>query len=293
MKWIIPPEHSGMLVRDYLRSVRAFSRRIIKTVKYDDNITINGEPVTVRAELKEGDELSIHFPDEVRGPMLHPVHKPLEILFENEAVIVVNKPAELATIPSIHHLDDSLSNRLIAYYDENDIASTAHIVTRLDVDTSGIVLIAKNQLSHSILGQKQEERKIHRTYVALVEGLLKEKKGTIQNPIGRKAGSIIEREVHPEGKKAITHFEVLAEAEDRSLVEITLETGRTHQIRVHFSYIGHPLMGDELYGGSKDVMKRQALHCKSITFPDPFDSNILSFEADLPEDMVNHVPNNI
>lgn len=285
MKWTITSEHSGMLVRDYLRSVRAFSRSIIKAIKYDDNIKINDKPVTVRAILKEGDVLAIRFPPEERGAHLGPVSKPLHIIYEDEEVIVLNKPAKLATIPSIHHLDDTLANRLIAYYDEHQIPYTAHIVTRLDRDTSGIVLIAKNRLSHSIMAQKQLNNDIHRTYIAIVEGRLKDSQGTIDCPIGRKTDSIIERQVHPEGKRAITHYEVIAERQDYTVVKVRLETGRTHQIRVHFSHLGHPLVGDTMYGGSKKYMDRQALHCISISFPLPFTDELMKLDAEVPEDM--------
>ncbi|QHE51473.1 RluA family pseudouridine synthase [Pontibacillus sp. HMF3514] len=286
MKWIIQEEQDGMLVRDYLMSVRAFSRSLVKTVKMEGQILLNENPVTVRSYLAEGDRLEVRFPPEKRGRHLQPVHKPVEVLYEDDEAIVLNKPACLATIPSIHNLEDTLANRLMAYYDQQGIQSTAHIVTRLDRDTSGIVLVAKNRYIHSILGRGQENNEIHRTYLAVVEGQLKEKEGTIRYPIGRKPGSIIERMVDlEEGKLAVTHYQVLQSIGERSLVQVRLETGRTHQIRVHFSHIGHPLLGDSMYGGKLGEIERQALHCCSISFVHPSSKETIEIEAESPEDM--------
>ncbi|QST00834.1 RluA family pseudouridine synthase [Pontibacillus sp. ALD_SL1] len=287
MKFKIDPKHDGMLVRDYLYHVRAFSRRMVKVIKYDQGILINGSPVTVRAKVRAGDELLVHFPAEERGPHLASVHKPISVLYEDDEVIILNKPPFLATIPSVHHLDDTLGNRLMAYYDQHNIPFTLHVVTRLDADTSGVVLVAKNRFVHSLLARKQEEGEIHQTYQAVVEGHLEENEGTIHAPIDRAPGSIIERCVDPRGKAAVTHYVVVKETRETSLVHIRLETGRTHQIRVHFNYIGHSLRGDSLYGGIIKGINRQALHCSSIRFPHPISGHEIYVEAPLPEDMEN------
>lgn len=287
MKFKIDPEHDGMLVRDYLYHVRAFSRRMVKVIKYDEGILINGSPVTVRAKVSGGDELCIQFPAEERGRHLAPVHKPVSVLYEDDDVIILNKPPFLATIPSVHHLEDTLGNRLMAYYNHHGIPFTLHVVTRLDADTSGVVLVGKNRYAHSLLAMKQEEGEIYQTYQAVVEGHLEKKKGTINAPIDRAPGSIIERRVDPKGKTAVTHYEVVKETRETSLVHIRLETGRTHQIRVHFNDVGHSLRGDSLYGGIKKGIIRQALHCSSIRFPHPISGHEVYVEAPLPEDMEN------
>ncbi|GGD18305.1 RluA family pseudouridine synthase [Pontibacillus salipaludis] len=291
MKFKIDPKHDGMLVRDYLYHVRAFSRRMVKVIKYDEGILINGSPVTVRAKVEAGDELRIQFPAEERGRHLASVHKPVSVLYEDDEVIILNKPPFLATIPSVHHLDDTLGNRLMGYYDHHGIPFTLHVVTRLDADTSGVVLVAKNRYVHSLLAKKQEEGEIHQTYQAVVEGHLETKKGTINAPIDRAPGSIIERRVDPKGKSAVTHYEVIEETEETSLVHIRLETGRTHQIRVHFNDVGHSLCGDSLYGGIKKGINRQALHCNSIRFSHPISGHEVYVEAPLPEDMENLIIN--
>nr|WP_202406207.1 RluA family pseudouridine synthase [Pontibacillus yanchengensis] len=274
-----------MLVRNYLHSVRAFSRSMVKVVKFDGAILLNEEPVSVKARLKEGDVLELHFPAEERGPHLHPVDRPIVVLYEDADVLVLHKPAGLATIPSIHHLEDTLSNRIISYYNKKNISYTVHVVTRLDVDTSGIVLIAKHRLAHSILSSKQEKGEIRRTYKAIVTGALADRKGTITAPIGRNYDSLIERKVTPDGREAITHYKVEVETQDYSLVDVRLETGRTHQIRVHFSYLGHPLLGDDLYGGKRDLIERQALHCTSLVFPHPMSGEEIRVNSGMPEDM--------
>ncbi|MFC0524757.1 RluA family pseudouridine synthase [Pontibacillus salicampi] len=285
MKWKIEKQHEGMLVRDYLRYVRAFSRTILVAVKTEGGIFLNGEPIRVRAMLSEGDELHIVFPKEERGVHLEPSYKPIEILYEDEAVLVINKPPYLATIPSVHHLEDTLANRIIAYYEEKGIPYTTHIVTRLDANSSGIVLVAKHRLAHSILSTQQEAKEVQRTYVALVEGKLNQKKGSIIAPIGRKDTSIIERIVREDGQRAVTHYEVMEEQPEYTLVQLKLETGRTHQIRVHLSSIGHPLLGDDLYGGNHKVIERQALHCSSITFSHPFTRENMEVQVEIAEDM--------
>ncbi|MCD5324670.1 MULTISPECIES: RluA family pseudouridine synthase [Pontibacillus] len=285
MKYIVDQQHDGMLVRDYLYHVRAFSRRMIKVIKYDEGILLNNSAVTVRARVRAGDELFIQFPPEERGPHLAPVHKPISILYEDEDVVVLNKPAALATIPSVHHLNDTLANRLMAYYDDHQIPFTFHVVTRLDRDTSGIVLVAKNRFVHSLLAKVQEEGAVRRTYHAIVEGHLDEGKGTIDASIDRAPGSIIERCVTDTGKRAITHYEVVKKQRDTTLVKVRLETGRTHQIRVHFDYIGHSLRGDPLYNGVNVGIERHALHCSSIQFPLPSTGEEVCIEAPLPPDM--------
>lgn len=285
VKWVINKGHEGMLVRDYLTSIQKFSRSLVKKTKMEGTILLNQEPVTVRRLLKTGDELEVQFPPEQRGSNLDAVNKPVHILYEDEQVILLNKPPLLATIPSIHHLEDTLANRLMAYYNKKGIQSTAHIITRLDRDTSGIVLVSKDRFTHSLFGEIQSNNEIDRTYFAVVEGLLKEKKGTIRAPIDRKRDSIVERMVSEEGKPAITHYEVLGEGVDRSFVHVKLETGRTHQIRVHFSNLGHPLLGDTLYGGKTDEVIRQALHCYAISFKHPFAEGKIEVNVDLPEDM--------
>lgn len=285
MKWHITNEHDGMMIRDFLRNYLHFSRRILISVKTEGKILVNGNPVSVREHLQAGDVLEVQFPKEEIAGFMHPEAIDISIVYEDDALLIVNKPANMATIPSLHHPGGTVANGLLHHYREAELPYTVHVVTRLDRDTSGLVLIAKHRYSHSLLAKLQKSGKIKRKYRAVVEGKLAAKQGTIRAPIGRKEGSIIERTVTETGKDAITHYSVLKASELHSYIDIDLETGRTHQIRVHFSHIGHPLAGDDLYGGSTKVISRQALHCYYISFEHPFTRERVEVETEVPEDM--------
>lgn len=285
MKWMINSEHVGMTIRDYLMEYHRFSRRILIAVKLEGKILINGIPQTVRYSLREGDLLEISFPKEQVGEYMVKEEMDLSIVYEDDSVIVVDKPAGIATIPSLHHPTGTVANGILGYYEKHNIPYTVHVVTRLDRDTSGLLLIAKHRYSHSLLSTAQKAGKIKRRYKALVEGDLKQDSGTIDAPIDRKEGSIIERTVKETGKRAVTHFKVEKRLPLHTLVNIQLETGRTHQIRVHFSHINHPLAGDDLYGGKTDYIKRHALHCYKLAFEHPFTKEYIQLESSLPGDM--------
>lgn len=285
-QWIIDEDDHQRMLREYLLERRKISKRALTSIKYKGGkILVNGEEKTVRYILQQGDRIEIIFPPEKRSGWMTPVDIPLSIIYEDEHVLVINKPPKLATIPSRHHPTQTLANGIIHYYDQKGLPYTVHVVTRLDRDTSGLVLIAKQRYSHSILFQDQQEKKIKRSYIAIVEGTLKEKKGVINYPIARASDSILKRMVSEIGQQAITHYQVREETSVASLVDLYLETGRTHQIRVHCEYIGHPLFGDSLYNGNMDFNDRQALHCQSLTFQHPTTREEMHFEIALPDDM--------
>src|SRR5690625_2717137 len=243
MKLIIQRDDEGLLLRQYLRDKLQFSSRFIKRLTTKSGyLTINGENVTVRYKLKQGDVLRIFWPEEIRSDSMRAEKMPLQIVYEDDWIIVINKPAGIPSIPSRLHPRGTIANGLLAYYDERNLPYTIHIVTRLDKDTSGLMLVAKHQISHSILQKNQQNNDLVRIYEAIVAGILQEKRATIDRPIRRKQTSIIEREVHPSGKSAVTHYEVIKQYAQYAHVSIKLETGRTHQIRVHFASIGHTLL---------------------------------------------------
>ena len=287
MKWIIEKQHTGMIIREYLQKIHGFSRRIIIAIKHDGgHIKVNGFQQNVRYRLTEGEVLEVEFPKEKVSESLKPEKMSLNIVYEDNAVIVLDKPAGMATMPSLNHPSGTLANGLLAYYDScNRGAYTVHVVTRLDTDTSGLVLIAKDRYSHSLLSASQKNYRIQRKYTAVIEGMLQKEAGTIDEPIARKSGSIIEREVNITGRQAVTHYWKRKNSNDHSIVDIELETGRTHQIRVHFSYLGHPLAGDDLYGGSLNLIKRQALHCCSLSFEHPLTKQTIKLKSELSLDM--------
>lgn len=284
--WYVTDDFDGWLLREYLTIEKQISRQLLTDIKFrGGKILVNGKKVTVRHRLAAGDKVTVFFPEESVSQSMKPCDIPLDIVYEDEHVIVVNKPANLPTIPSRSHPDVSLAQAILAYYEKNQISSTIHIVTRLDRDTSGLVLVAKHRYAHSLLARQQAQKNLDRCYIAIVEGKIKDVKGTITLPIARKSSSIIERTVAENGQVAITHFETIGYNATHTLLKIRLETGRTHQIRVHFSAIGHPLAGDTLYGGNTAIISRQALHCVSIGFPHPFSRKWIALHAKLPEDM--------
>lgn len=284
MKWMINKREEGMNIRDYLQQVRGLSRRILISVKKETGgILLNGQEATVRKQLQAGDELAIKLPEEQVSKWLFPQDIALSIVYEDEAVIVINKPPGMATLPSPKYKSGTVANALLGHYEKTGNPNTIHVVTRLDRDTSGLILIAKDRLSHSLLAKSQKQFEIGRKYITIVHGRIEEERGKIDAPIGRKKDSIVERMVTSEGKRAVTHYEVLQRWQDHSLVEAELETGRTHQIRVHFSHINHPLIGDDLYGGKTDLLTYQALHCCELTFTHPYSNEVHVLRAEPPE----------
>ncbi|MGV3489335.1 MAG: RluA family pseudouridine synthase [Tuberibacillus sp.] len=281
----IKKEDAGKLLRDFLKSDIGLSRTAMTAIKKNGNLAINGEHVTVRYILKEKDELHIVFPKESESPGLVPEAVPLNIIYEEPAFLVVNKPAELQTVPSMRDWRQALANGILYYLKKAGLESTAHMVTRLDRDTTGLVLVAKHGFFHEAFTRMRKSGRLSREYIAIIHGHLPESEGTIDAPIGRKDGSIIERCVREDGDRAVTHYKVLKETMDDSVVSVKLDTGRTHQIRVHFSYLGHPLVGDDLYGGKRDDIQRQALHCHRLRLYSPVTEVPMIFTAPLPEDM--------
>lgn len=285
LQWKINKLQAGRIIKDFLKEMD-ISRIALTDIKFKGGfILVNNNEVNVRYVLKEDDILTVIFPPENPSEGVAGEKIKLEILFEDSYLLVVNKPAGMSTIPSREHPSGSLANALVGYYQEIGLKATSHIVTRLDRDTSGVVLIAKHRHVHHLLSKQQINGTVNRTYEALAEGKIKDEKGSIEERIGRKTESIIEREVRSDGQYACTHYKVLKRFKEFTHVELHLETGRTHQIRVHMSFIGHPLLGDDLYGGNLFFTKRQALHCKEISFLHPFSGMNLNFSAPLPLDM--------
>ncbi|MCA1059473.1 RluA family pseudouridine synthase [Rossellomorea aquimaris] len=284
LEWSIPSTYEGKLMREFLMD-QQISKRTLTSVKFDGgSITINGKEENVRYPLSSGDLLKVSFPVEKPSKTLVAEDIPLSILYEDNDVLVVDKPWGMKTIPTKDEPTGSLANAILGYFEVKDIMSTVHIVTRLDKDTSGLVLVAKHRHVHHLFSLQQKEREIQRTYEAFAEGEL-DISGMIEERIGRKSDSIIEREVRSDGQFALTHYRVVEQFLDFAHIELRLETGRTHQIRVHMSFIGHPLAGDDLYGGSVKLIGRQALHCRRLHFFHPIRKSWLSLEVPMPSDM--------
>ena len=273
------------LLREALQAW-GISKRTLASVKYGGGqILVNGNEVTVRHPLQTGDAVTVVFPLEELGKGLQAEAGELEIVHEDEALLIVDKPPLQNTIPSREHPKGSLANIVAKHFENNRIPATLHIATRLDRDTSGLVCIAKNRHIHHMLSVQQQEKRMTRRYEALVHGELEQENLTITAPIGRKNSSIIEREVREDGQFAETEVKLLTAFSGFSHLQLQLNTGRTHQIRVHMAHIGHPLMGDDLYGGKRELISRQALHCRELELLHPISGEALIFKSPNREDM--------
>ena len=286
IEWRVTEEDSKRL-KEFLKE-KGVSRRIIGRTKFHGGtFEVNGKEERVRKELEAGDLVKLILPIEEENSNLSVSNEPLDILYEDDHFIMINKPVGLISVPSPAHRGDTVASRVKGYFLREDYRhKVVHIVTRLDRYTSGVMLIAKNTLAHSKMGALLDNQELEKYYVALVNGHLDVEEGLIDAPIARSPDSIIERRVAPEGKPSITEYKVLERLNgDLSYVHLTLHTGRTHQIRVHMSHLGHPLVGDDLYGGSKELLDRQALHCVQYAFVHPFTGERVVVDAPLPEDM--------
>ncbi|KAB7705006.1 RluA family pseudouridine synthase [Bacillus aerolatus] len=285
LNWTAAGQDEGKGLREFLAE-QQISRRALTHIKFNGGrISVNGREENVRFQLKAGDSIDVIFPREVPGEGIVKERFPLSIVFEDKYLLVIAKPAGMATIPSREHPSGSLANGLLGYYEEKGIEATIHIVTRLDRDTSGLVLIAKHRHVHHLCSDMQKKHLISRSYEALAGGVLSAQTGRVEEPIGRKETSIIEREVRADGQYACTYFDVIESFSRFTRVALQLQTGRTHQIRVHMAHIGHPLLGDSLYGGSLTEINRQALHCGQLSFSHPVTKENMHFQLPLPEDM--------
>lgn len=289
LSFIIDVENDNKSISDYLKHL-GYSRQImIALKKQHEGIVVNGEWVYVTQHLHKGDHLILKLSDTESSPKIEPVQLPLNIVFEDEDILVINKGSDMPIHPSLNNYTNSLANSVMYYFHQKNMPFIFRCINRLDRDTSGLTIVAKNMFSACILSNQMNRREIHREYTAVVEGILVEKSGMITLPIGRKEGSTIERCIDFEhGEHAVTNYEVIYEnaSENYSIVKLILETGRTHQIRVHMAAIGHPLLGDFLYNQqANEKISRQALHAGRLDFVHPITGEKMQFTVPVPKDM--------
>lgn len=310
-QYIITAETDGMKISDYLK-LQGYSRQnVVALKKMPESILVNGRWEYVSYRLRSGETLTIHLNETETNEKIVPVSLPLYIVYEDEDILVVNKPADMPIHPSINNYENTLANAVSYYYDKQNIPFVFRCINRLDRDTTGLTIIAKHMVAAGILSDMVAKREIHREYLALVGNesatstassgktdsamhvFEPHENGTVDAPIARVSDSVIERQVDFEnGERAVTHYQVLNvknavsnEKNGYALLSLKLETGRTHQIRVHMKYLGHPLLGDSLYGGNTSLIQRQALHSYKLTFTHPITKKSMCFTADLPDDM--------
>ena len=273
-EWVhitVPLEWNGKTVADIFRNVWEAPKKLTHSFRMEQKVLLNGEPANWNRPLVNGSELQIKLFEEEKIEIISN-YIDVDILYEDEHVLVINKPPFMNTHPNDPNKDqDTLVNAAQYYIQAKGEIRNIRQVHRLDRDTSGAILFAKHALAGAIMDNMLVKRKIKRTYLALVHGVVKHKTGTINEPIGRDRHHATKRRVSPSGQAAVTHYSVLKVDKDKqqSYVKCWLDTGRTHQIRVHLSHLGHPLVGDTLYGG-KSIVKRQALHAAKLEFIHPF-----------------------
>ena len=285
MKETVVETQNGRLDKACSEIFSDYSRSQIKQLLDGGNITVNGKTEKAKYKVKSGDVIRLEEP-ETKMLELRPENIPLDIVYEDDDVIVINKPQGMVVHPAPGHDEHTLVNALLYHCPLSTINGTFRpgIVHRIDKDTSGLLMVAKNDKAHRSLAKQLKDKTNIREYVALVHGRIAEDEGTINAPIGRSLKDRKKQAVVKDGRNAVTHFEVLKRYRDYTLVKCILETGRTHQIRVHMKYIGHPLVGDPLYGPKKTIKGNgQFLHAGKLGFVHPTTGKLLIFEAPLPK----------
>lgn len=284
--YIIDEDSAGLRVEQFLRRKRYSGQNLSEIKRMPKSILVNGVHYYMRQELSTGDHLQVRICETQNSEKIPPTKLPLDIIYEDEDLLVLNKPAGMPIHPSLNNYTNSIANALAYYFQSQGKPFIFRCCNRLDRDTSGLTIVSKHLVSGSILSDMTKYREVHREYLAIARGSVTPSEGTIQAPLGRKEGTIIERTVDWEhGEDAVTHYKVVKEANGHNLVSLRLETGRTHQIRIHMKYLGYPLIGDYLYNPDMEYMTRQALHSHHMEFTHPITGEHMSFTAPLPEDM--------
>lgn len=291
LQYRIAEQDQNVTIASFLKHLGYSSQNLVELKKMPESVLVNEEWVYLTHILRAGDLLTIHVQENSSSEKILPVELPLDIIYEDEDLMVINKSAGMPIHPSVNNYANSLGNALAFYFAGQNIPFIFRCINRLDKDTSGLTIVAKHMISagmlSSMVANKCTENGIIRKYLAIVRGILPVKQGIIDAPISRKEGSILERTVDfHHGQQALTHYSVLDEKNGHSLISLVLETGRTHQIRVHMKYLGYPLIGDYLYNADMEYMNRQALHSSYLRFTHPITGRCMEFTAPLPKDML-------
>lgn len=283
LRYQIAPEHEGMNVERYLKQQHGYSSRtIVKLKHYEQGMRLNGAHTRTIDLLHAGDVLEITFLDSEEHGVEHFIrsNRQVEIAYEDDDLLVFNKPADMPCHQSCGHAADTLANVFAAHCDQLGMDLMYRPLNRLDRDTSGAVLIAKNRFAAASVTNN-----FHKTYQAILDGVPPQSEGRVDAPIRREFPEEMRRIVSPDGQRAITNYRVLAVQDGYSLVDFVLETGRTHQIRVHMAHLGCPVLGDSMYGRKSEMIARQALHCRYIAFTQPVSRQPVGVSCTMPEDM--------
>lgn len=283
LSFVIAKEHEDRKLANYLKFHANMSTRLTRKLIREGFITINDSPARSNDILKEGDKVYVVLETKETQDII-PQDIPIEVAYEDVDLLIVNKPPFMVVHPTRSHQENTLANGVMNYFKNTNQDCIVRLVNRLDRDTSGLVMIAKSQYAHQGMAKKLDNNQIEKTYIAVVEGRL-EGKGTIDMPIDRPTPESMRREVMEGGQRAVTHYEAISSSDEMSVLSIKLETGKTHQIRVHMKSIGHPIVGDTLYGCESQYINRQALHAHRLRFTSLRDNIETEVLAELPEDM--------
>lgn len=287
LDYTIPAEDAGKKVSIVARYIMGLSGTVLRRIKWlEDGILLDGTRVTTRERVQVGQVLSVRLSDPTPETDIPPVPLPLNIVYEDRDIVVVDKAAGMPSHPSAGHWNDSLGNALVAWWRESDPFATFHPVHRLDKGTSGLMVVAKHPFAQEVLKQQLHTPDFQREYLAICDAIPTPSRGTINVPIAQADSSVLKREVAPDGLRAVTHYEVVRTHQQRALVHLRLETGRTHQIRVHMAHMGWALTGDFLYGvENQALITRPALHSCRLTLKHPVTGAQMTWTAPLPADM--------
>jgi 23S rRNA pseudouridine1911/1915/1917 synthase len=295
LTYMVKVDVKEVKLRDYLKYTENLSSRFLKSSGISGKISVNGKVAKLNHRISTSDKIEIDMKKN-EHQNIEPEKMDLDVIYDDIDLIVINKEPGIVVHPTKGYPFGTLANGVSYYFKERDEKCIVRLVSRLDMDTSGLIIIAKNQFSHMALARdmqsihKQaddmEGKTFEKSYMLIVHGNMKNKSGTIDLPIGKPDPESINREVFEGGQRSITHYEVIDSYKNGDLVKATLETGRTHQIRIHFSHLGHPIYGDSLYGASEEsYIDRQALHAYKLIIPHPRTGEELILKSELPEDM--------
>ncbi|MEN6460518.1 MAG: RluA family pseudouridine synthase [Syntrophomonas sp.] len=283
--YVVDPEDHLTYLRDVFKKQLPVSHALLARLKAQEKIRVNGQVAHTNYRLQPGDRITVDLNLDEASHIL-PQDIPIDIIYQDDDIMVINKPAGMAIHPTKGKMTDTLANAVTYYWSQRGESRLFRPINRLDKGTSGLVLVGKSQYAHQALFKQQKQGQVQRRYLAVVEGLVQEDKGCIDLPIGfAEPGNPVFRKVDVNGKAAITHFSVIKRYTDATLLSLRLETGRTHQIRIHMSHLGHPIYGDAIYGQPSSRIARQALHAGWTSFLQPRTLNRLQFEVPLPTDM--------
>ena len=277
-------EDDNLTLREVLLDKLNFSVRYVSKLKRFKTVNVNKNFKKLDKKVKKGDLIEVSIQEDMAN--FKPQDLNLDIVYDDFDLIVVNKPPFMVVHPTKSHFENTMANGVTDYIVKKGEAVKIRFVNRLDMNTSGLVIVAKNPFAQHVLSSEMKEEGFDKKYITIVKGIVEKDRDTINEPIYRPTDDSVKRVVDPRGQESITHYKVIERLKDATFLEVKLETCRTHQIRVHMSHIGHPIIGDELYGSlDEDLINRQALHAYSLKFKQPRTKEILEFKTDIPRDM--------